>query len=147
MSLRWVVVATLALTVLGACSSRTTATPSPAATAEPTTNPAALATPEPGGPAAGTCLGPDEGSTGTITINEDVPSPRCLQIRPSQRLILVNATAHSMTARVGRLEMRLEKGGTVQTTLGVGRYLVAGGVHRVRLSRAPFSAELLVLRR
>lgn len=82
-------------------------------------------------PTAPICA-PAEGEVATITIEEGVPSPRCIQVVPNQMLELSNQTDQTLTMTFAGLGIRLDAGETDRIEIPFGQYL-APGVHRLPL--------------
>jgi hypothetical protein len=101
------------------------ATPEPA----PASVSPVLATPAAQSPAAGICAEFD-GENVTITINPDIPDPRCVSIRPDQKLMVVNHRGEPIQVRIGNFEVSLPNGGEQFFDLPFGQYL-APGVHQM----------------
>lgn len=83
-------------------------------------------------PAAGAC-GNVAGAVIEITINPDVPSPRCVQARPDQSLRVRNAAGEPVDVSFGGRSARLADGASEAFPQPFGEYL-APGVHRVSAS-------------
>jgi hypothetical protein len=103
----------------------TTATP-------PTTTSSALRPPDSESPAAGTCGAPT-GAVAEITINPDIPSPRCVRVRPDQSLRVVNASGQTVEISFAGRSATLADGASEAYPRPFGDYL-APGVHRVTAS-------------
>jgi len=112
--------------------------PGPTATGSPSLKPA-----DAPGPVAGACASPPAGDVVTITINADVPSPRCSKILPAQRVRVANGTNGPVRVQLARFDVTLPPGSTETFDAPVGTYL-APGVHFVWASQYPGSggAEL-----
>ena len=122
----------LSLVVLAACA----------------TNPAPfneLAPPDFLAPTSGVCAGPARGGVETLTINADTPAPRCLKIRPTQRLRVLSKIQLPARVRVGGISFNVPAGKATQTDGGIGRYLDVGG-HYVSISSYSGNTELVVVR-
>lgn len=118
-------------------------TATPTATATPTVSTTASATPthslvpaDSVYPAAGVCAYAT-GTVVTVTMNPDVPMPRCLSLHPNQRLRVVNSSAlHGSTpvtitvTWAGYAPRVLRPGESTTFEEPAGTYL-AVGVHRV----------------
>jgi hypothetical protein len=126
---------------LSACKSvgtgPTTAAPTP--TIGNTAQPYPLATPYAQGPTAGICASP-EGDMVVVTINPDVPDPRCTKVRPDQKLTVLNKTQDMLEVSIGRFTASLEPGAETIIDTPFGEYL-APGVHLLQVTPY-FSAEL-----
>jgi hypothetical protein len=93
----------------------------------PLPTPEVLATPAAMQPAAGICA-EFEGDIVTMTINPDIPDPRCIDIRPEQKLAVVNHRSETLRVRIGSLETTILPEGQHLFDLPFGDYL-APGVH------------------
>ncbi|HKJ26665.1 MAG TPA: hypothetical protein VJ965_03420 [Anaerolineales bacterium] len=89
-----------------------------------------LATPVFDSPAAGIC-GEMEGDWITMTINPDVPDPRCVVIRPDQMLEVVNHRGETLLVSIGSMQVELADGESYRFEVPFGEYLMPGGVHAV----------------
>jgi hypothetical protein len=129
-----VLFAALMLLALTACS--TTAVDSISATSAPTSGetPKAyiLATPYAQQPAAGICATP-EGEIVTVTINPDVPDPRCSKVKPDQKLAVINKTQNTIEVSLSRFTFSLQPGAEATIDTPFGEYL-APGVHQLQVS-------------
>jgi hypothetical protein len=92
----------------------------------------ALATPYAQQPAAGICASFD-GTLVTITINVDVPEPRCTRVRPSQTLKVVNATLNTIQVTLGQFSSSIAPGADYSIAVPFGEYL-ATGVHQLMVT-------------
>jgi hypothetical protein len=101
-------------------------------TAPPTTTGSALRPPDSESPAAGTC-GELTGAVVEITINPDIPSPRCVRVRPDQSLRVVNASGQTVEISFAGRSATLAGGASEAYPQPFGDYL-APGVHRVTAS-------------
>jgi hypothetical protein len=101
-----------------------------------------LATPYASSPAAGICAGPAPEMVVQVEIWPDIPSPRCLQVTPEQRLEVVNRTQDMIHVRLGNLEADIQPGGNHTFDVRLGD-LLAPGVHRLEVS--PYSGPEIVL--
>jgi hypothetical protein len=101
-------------------------------TAPPTTTGSALRPPDSGSPAAGTC-GEPTGAVVEITVNPDIPSPRCVRVRPDQSLRVVNASGQTVEISFAGRSATLASGASEAYPQPFGDYL-APGVHRVTAS-------------
>ena len=95
----------------------------------PLPSPEMLATPAAMQPAAGICA-EVEGELVTMTINPDIPDPRCITIRPEQKLTVVNHRTETLRVRIGLFETTILPEGQHLFDLPFGDYL-APGVHFV----------------
>ncbi|HVT75553.1 MAG TPA: hypothetical protein VHD87_00875 [Acidimicrobiales bacterium] len=84
-------------------------------------------------PAAGTCGNAPEGGAAVITLNPDVPSPRCVIVHSENQLTFVNNTDTAQTVDVGYDQATLQPHATHAFPQPVGDYW-ARGVHRVNMS-------------
>lgn len=120
----------------------TTGSPGPTAAPPPTgTGPSTSTTtttepdrrpPDGDSPAAGTC-GQTAGAVAEVTLNPDVPSPRCVQVRPDQSLRVRNATDQPVDVSFGGTSATVAAGAAQAFPRPFGEYL-APGVHRVSTS-------------
>jgi len=94
--------------------------------------PSARATPYADTPAAGIC-GAIEGELVTMTINPDVPDPRCVVVRPDQRLQVVNGREDSITVSLFTLSAQIDPGQQVTFDATFGELLLPG-VHLLEVS-------------
>ena len=94
--------------------------------------PSVRATPYADTPAAGIC-GAIEGELVTMTINPDVPDPRCVVVRPEQRLRVVNGREDSITVSLFTLSAQLDPGQQVTFDVTFGELLLPG-VHLLDVS-------------
>ncbi len=91
-----------------------------------------LATPYAQQPAAGICASFD-GKVVTITINPDIPDPRCAKIKPDQSLTVLNNAQKSLLVTIGRFTSNVEPGEKTMIDTPFGEYL-APGVHQLQVS-------------
>lgn len=91
-----------------------------------------LATPYAQQPAAGICASFD-GTVVTVTINTDVPDPRCTKVHPDQTLAVVNNTLNTLVVTIGRFTANVEPGEKTVFATRFGEYLAAG-VHQLQVS-------------
>jgi hypothetical protein len=116
----------------------TTSTPSPSATtgtteATPTTTvPVDLKPADDMQPAASTC-GQPSGSIAEVTINPDIPSPRCTEVTADQRLQVRNNTDQQITVSLADFSATLSPGAAQLYDRPFGDYLEPG-VHRITVS-------------
>jgi hypothetical protein len=75
-----------------------------------------------------------EGEAATFVVSLDVPSPRCAQVHPSQRLEIINATAESVVVTFAGRELPVEAGGSFRIDEAFGSYL-APGVHFIYVTQ------------
>lgn len=90
-----------------------------------------LATPMSDSPAAGIC-GEFDGEWVTMTINPDVPDPRCVIIHPDQMLEVVNHRGETIVVTIGNMTAQLADGESFRFEVPFGEYL-APGVHGVEV--------------
>ena len=109
-------------------------TPQPTLTASPTPRPR-LATPVAASPAAGICAS-FGGDVVPVSINVDVPDPRCVRVRPDQHLAIRNNTRDAVEVALGPFSERIEPGESYAIDQSFGDYL-APGVHVLQVS--PYS--------
>lgn len=76
--------------------------------------------------AAGVCA-EDDSDIVTVVLEQDTPSPRCLVVRGSQRLRVVNSVDKTVFAKLGGAEITLPSGSSVTLAEGFSVYLVPGG--------------------
>lgn len=108
-------------------------TPSPAAaTVGETALPHALATPYAQEPAAGICATYDSDVV-TITLNADIPDPRCAKVRPDQTLKVINNTVSPLTLSIGPFKSALLAANEYSIDVPFGDYLEPG-VHQLQVS-------------
>ncbi len=91
-----------------------------------------LATPYAQEPAAGICAS-FEGEIVEVTLNPDVPDPRCSKVRPDQKLSVFNKTQNTLEVSIGGFTARLEPGAETRFDTPFGEYL-APGVHQLLVS-------------
>ena len=77
--------------------------------------------------AAGICLGPVDGPVAEISINPDVPSPRCLRVTKAQRLLVRNNTSEAVRFVFGHFDVQLAAGASQLLDEPAGDYLAPGG--------------------
>ena len=104
----------------------------PAPTVKPTILPYGLATPYAQEPAAGICATFD-GDVVTITLNADVPDPRCAQVRSDQTLKVVNNTVTPLSISLGPFKSALLAANAYSIDVPFGDYLEPG-VHQLQVS-------------
>ncbi|OGO60535.1 MAG: hypothetical protein A2032_01395 [Chloroflexi bacterium RBG_19FT_COMBO_49_13] len=98
-----------------------------------------LATPYSQEPAAGICASFD-GDTVTVSLNPDIPDPRCSKVRADQKLKVINLTLNTLQVSLGVFNNSLLPGGEYLIDVPFGDYLAAG-VHQLQVSPC-CSAEL-----
>ncbi len=118
----------LTASMVAACAAQPTPAAPPTVTTAPTLVPA-----DSDSPAAGIC-GPMEGDTATFVVSLDVPSPRCAQVHPSQRLEIVNATSAAVVVTFAGRDLRVEAGASYPIDEAFGTYL-APGVHFIYVTQ------------
>ena len=106
--------------------------PEPPVVQEPATNPPALATPIADSPAAGIC-GEMQGGIVTMTINPDMPDPRCLKVQSGQRLRVVNQRGEPLEIALGGATASLQPGEEITFERSFGELLLPG-VHALQVS-------------
>ncbi len=91
-----------------------------------------LATPYAQQPAAGICASFD-GTIVTITINSDIPDPRCAKVKPDQTMKVINNTQNQLQITIGKFAASLKPGEQTTFDTPFGEYL-APGVHQLQVS-------------
>ncbi len=91
-----------------------------------------LATPYSQQPAAGICAS-FEGQVVTVTLNQDIPDPRCAKVTADQTLTVINNTQSSLQIAIGRFTSSLAPGENKTIDTPFGEYL-ALGVHQLQVS-------------
>jgi hypothetical protein len=91
-----------------------------------------LATPYAQQPAAGICAS-FEGEMVIVTLNPDVPDPRCTKVRADQKLTVINQTQNTLQVTIGVFTASLEPGEKTIIDIPFGEYL-ALGVHQLQVS-------------
>ena len=104
----------------------------PTPTIANTTQAYPLATPYAQLPAAGICAS-FEGEMVVVSINPDVPDPRCAKVRVDQKLTVVNRTENTLEVSIGAFKASLEPGAETTFDTPFGEYL-AVGVHQLQVS-------------
>lgn len=94
-----------------------------------TTTPRQLEPPDSPQPAAGTC-GRADSTVVEVTLNPDIPSPRCVQVDPDQSLRVRNNTDQQVDVSFAHHAATLAPGGAQAFAQPFGDYLEPG-VHRV----------------
>jgi len=127
------VIGTVIMIGLSACvqASNVATSETTAPSIEATSLPHVLATPYAQEPAAGICAGFD-GDVVTITLNVDVPDPRCAKVRPDQTLKVVNNTASPLTMSIGPFKSALLAANSYSVDVPFGDYLLPG-VHQLEV--------------
>ena len=121
-------------TTTGAATS-TTSVPAPTTTRT-------LKPPDADSPAAGICP-LVTGTIATVEMHPDVPSPRCVQATPDQRLHVRNEFGREAVVRLASFETRLDNGEGHTFDRPFGHFL-APGVHSIQMSvySGGYGAEL-----
>jgi hypothetical protein len=101
-------------------------------TESPPAQPPNLATPVSQEPAAGIC-GSFEGEWVVITVNPDIPDPRCAIINPDQMLKVVNGRQVTLQVSIADMTTTIEPGGEHTFDTPFGQYL-APGVHLIEVN-------------
>jgi hypothetical protein len=116
--------------LLAACSQSINA--KPIVNGTPIKAPEVLATPAAFQPAAGIC-GEIEGQSVTVVINPDVPDPRCVRVKPTQKLTVINHRGETIQVQIGPFEATILPNDQQFFDLPFGDYL-APGVHQMVVS-------------
>jgi len=117
---------------LSACvSTRTGSAPTMSTSSPPTKEPKPLATPYAQLPAAGICAS-FEGNLVTVTLNPDIPDPRCSKVKANQKLEVINHTPNTLQVSIGDFHASLDPGGEVLFDTPFGDYLEEG-VHHLQV--------------
>jgi hypothetical protein len=101
-------------------------------TVDITVQTAVLATPYAQQPAAGICAS-FEPEMVTVTLNPDIPDPRCTIVRADQILTVLNQTQNTLQITIGRFTASLEPGKETTFDTPFGEYLQPG-VHQLQVS-------------
>lgn len=132
---KWQIAALIStIVVLSACIRK----PAPV---EPPTG-SDLATPVAESPAAGICA-EQEGDVVSVTINPDIPDPRCSIVRSDQFLRIVNMRGETIAVSLAGLSADIQPGGEHTFDQPFGSLLMPG-VHRFAVS--PCCGAELILR-
>jgi hypothetical protein len=91
-------------------------------------------------PAAGICE-PQEGRNIPLVITVDVPSPRCVRVRPDQLAEVINGTAAEVRFKLAWYEFILQPGETYTFDVPFGVFL-APGVHHLQLNGGGNAPEI-----
>lgn len=91
-----------------------------------------MATPYAQEPAAGICAS-FEGEMVVVTLNPDIPDPRCSKVRQDQKLRVINKTQNTLEVSIGSFTASLEPGAETIFDTPFGEYL-ASGVHQLQVS-------------
>jgi hypothetical protein len=97
----------------------------------PVTGDTALKPPDSQFPAAPVCP-ISAGSVVVVTINPDIPSPRCVKVLPDQTLTVTNRTDQAVEFPLGRYTLKIPAGQTDSITAQFKTYLQPG-VHTVKM--------------
>jgi hypothetical protein len=62
----------------------------------------------------------------TVTINPDIPDPRCTKVRPDQTLAVLNNTQDELQVTIGRFSATLKAGEKTTFDTPFGEYLEPG---------------------
>ena len=92
-------------------------------------------------PASGVCAGPLSGDVVTISVEPDIPSPRCSRVTSTQRLHVANNTDEDIEVQIAGFNMRLAAGDEQSVDAPFGSYL-APGVHIMSISSLAGGAEI-----
>jgi hypothetical protein len=68
-----------------------------------------------------------------VTLNPDIPDPRCTKVRSDQKLTVINHTQNTLQISIGRFTASLEPGKESIIDTPFGEYL-APGVHQLQVS-------------
>jgi hypothetical protein len=117
---------------LSACNQAGVESPTASLTATTPKTTLSLATPYAQEPAAGIC-GSFEGEMVTVTLNPDIPDPRCSKVRPEQKLTVINQTQNTLQVSIGSFTTSLEPGTSTIIDTPFGEYL-AQGVHQLQVT-------------
>ena len=117
---------------LSACNQAGVESPTASLTATTPKTTLSLATPYAQEPAAGIC-GNFEGEMVTVTLNPDIPDPRCSKVRPEQKLTVINQTQNTLQVSIGSFTTSLEPGTSTIIDTPFGEYL-AQGVHQLQVT-------------
>lgn len=107
-------------------------------TALPSARP--LASPIADSPAAGICAD-FEGSSVTVTLGPDSPSPRCVRVTPTQRLTVENVSGQVRQVGIGPFTAEIPSGAARTFDTPLGDFL-APGVHVLSVSGPADSVEI-----
>jgi hypothetical protein len=131
-AIAYVLFAAAVLTLITACRLVTGETGTSAPTDTAPVSPPYFATPAAQSPASGICGGFD-GEVIPITIRPDIPDPRCVEVRPDQKLRVINGTAGVLHVVIGLFEVDIEPNGEHTFDVPFGEYLLPG-VHVFQVS-------------
>jgi len=106
--------------------------PAPAPTIEVTPQTSLLATPYAQEPAAGICASYD-GTIVRVSVNADIPDPRCIKVSADQKLNIINHTQNTLEVTLGRFTASLEPGKETTFDTPFGEYLQPG-VHQIQVT-------------
>jgi hypothetical protein len=122
----------LLINILAACgTNQVVATMPIAPSITPTNEPAGLATAYAQSPAAGICAS-IEGEMVVVTLNPDIPDPRCSKVKANQKLEVINQTQNTLEVSIGNFHTSLEPGAEVVFDTPFGDYLEIG-VHQLQV--------------
>lgn len=123
-----------AVNLLAGCRGRPSSEASltPGRTATATIPVIPRATPYANQPAAGICAEP-EGEIVEVYANPDMPDPRCVIVKPEQKLRVTNKTPVTIEVTLGTFTISLEPGVAGVMDQPFGEYLEPG-VHQVMVS-------------
>ena len=122
----------LAALISGACSTDTeprqsnSSSPSPTPTAGYSLS-GTRAKPDFTGPGASGACATDDAEIVSVVFEQDVPVPRCVVVRGSQRLRITNNVDQTVIARLGGAEITLPPDSTVTLAESFSEYLEPGG--------------------
>ncbi len=119
------------LVACGATISKSTQS-APTPTIEVTLQTSPLATPYAQEPAAGICASFD-GTIVKVSLNPDIPDPRCVKVSADQKLNIINNTQNTLGVTIGRFTASLEPGKETTFDTPFGEYLQPG-VHQIQVT-------------
>jgi hypothetical protein len=124
----------MVVSLLSACSATNggEVQPTPNQSGPTSTPTLILATPYAQEPAAGICASFD-GEIVTVTLNTDMPEPRCAEVRSDQTLRVVNNTLSTLGVSIGNFNHSLLPQDTWSIDVPFGHYL-AVGVHQLSVT-------------
>jgi hypothetical protein len=122
----------LLVTIVACVDNDTEPTQTPAPLTSPTPRPTfPLATPKSQNPTAPICAEPHDPVV-TITINVDVPAPRCTKVTAEQRLEVINRRDDTVGIELGPFKAQLAPGEAHTIDVPFGHYLEPG-IHGLSL--------------
>ena len=122
----------LLINILAACGNEQVVVSIPMApTMTPTNEPVGLSTAYAQSPAAGICASFD-GEMVVVTLNPDIPDPRCSKVRANQKLEVINHTQNTLEVSIGNFQASLIPGAEVVFDTPIGDYLETG-VHQLQV--------------